>query len=323
MISVILATRNRASILRDTLESFRALDPPGCGWELIVGDNGSTDATQDLLSEMENCLPLTHFVEQTPGKNRCLNRAIDLAQGSLFLFTDDDVIADRRWLQEMEAVAARWPQHSIFGGKITARFPPGTPSWLPKVNWVGVFATYSPAPGEGVVSVAPNGPNLMVRRSALGATRYDESIGPAGANYAMGSETELMNRLASEGHAFVYAPHAIVEHVIRPEQVTHRWLRGRARRHGRGVARLTGPFHGPVLLGAPRYLWRRLATDAVKIASTLVRPAPRRLEAQRKFYFTLGMIQEYRFMRTRSPRNAAPSRASGPRLAAPSCKTAE
>jgi len=70
-------------------------------------------------------------------------------------------------------------------------------------------------------------------------TRFDPSIGPRGTSYPMGSESELLQRLARQGHAAWHVPSAIVEHFIRAEQVTKEWVLRRAIRYGRGQYRLS------------------------------------------------------------------------------------
>jgi len=81
------------------------------------------------------------------------------------------------------------------------------------------------------------GPNMMVRRRVFDhGLRFNPMIGPAGNNYVMGSETEFLLRASDAGHKAVYAPSALVYHQIRPEQLTHSWICGRAFRVGRGLA---------------------------------------------------------------------------------------
>jgi glycosyltransferase involved in cell wall biosynthesis len=57
-VSVIVATHNRASRLRETLEALRAQQTPaGLGWEILVVDNGSTDATLETTCSIASARP--------------------------------------------------------------------------------------------------------------------------------------------------------------------------------------------------------------------------------------------------------------------------
>ena len=48
MISVIVATRDRASLLEGTLEALSKQTSPGCPVEIVVVDNGSVDRTREV-----------------------------------------------------------------------------------------------------------------------------------------------------------------------------------------------------------------------------------------------------------------------------------
>jgi len=67
--------------------------------------------------------------------------------------------------------------------------------------------------------------------------KFDENIGPNGANYAMGSETDLLLRLRHAGFKAWHCKNAIVKHMIRSSQMDRRWILARAIRYGRGVYR--------------------------------------------------------------------------------------
>jgi GT2 family glycosyltransferase len=297
-ISVILATRNRASLLEATLGSLGTQRTGLVAWEVIVADNGSTDRTADVLRSAAESLPLVTVAELRPGKNRAMNRALEAARGDLLLFSDDDVIPDPHWVAEMAAAAARWPDDDVFGGEVRLAFPEGTPDWLrepfhPALN----FARYGTNEPEGPTKRLPNGPNFAVRARAVSALRFSESIGPDGTpSYAMGSETELLERLRVRGARFIYVPSAVVQHVVQPHQLKTRYLLGRSYRLGRGEVRRGAGRHSPAprLLGAPRHLWREAASAATGYVASLPIGRQRRLAAGLRFARIWGMISEHR-----------------------------
>jgi glycosyltransferase involved in cell wall biosynthesis len=299
--SVIFATRDRGSLLTQTLAHLGRQTAGDLGWELIVVDNGSTDETPSVLARAAERLPLQALHEPSPGKNRALNRALAVARGELLIFTDDDVIADPGWIASMVAAARRWPDATIFGGRVLLAFPPGTPGWLQEpLHGAMNFARYAPPEPEGPTSHLPNGPNFAVRARALGGLRYREDIGPqAGAAYAMGSETELIARLRAQGAAMVYVPSATVQHVVQAGQLTDRYLLGRSYRLGRGQVRSRQSHHeaGAFLFGAPRYLWRSAATSGLQYLVTLPLGRRRRLSHGLSLLFYAGCIAEHRATR--------------------------
>ena len=97
-ISVILATYKRSEILAKTLQSFCSLETDGLEWEVLVVDNAGDLDTRKTVHRYQQHLPLKYLVEITAGKNNALNHAVKKARGSLFVFTDDDVIAAPSWL---------------------------------------------------------------------------------------------------------------------------------------------------------------------------------------------------------------------------------
>lgn len=304
-VSVIIATRDRAALLAATLRHL-AEQQPGCvAWEAVVVDNGSRDGTPDVLREPPAGLPLVALSEPRPGKNRAINRALGSARGTLLLFSDDDVIPAPSWVAAMWAAASRWPDDDIFGGEVRLAFPDGTPPWLrepfhPALN----FARYGADEPEGPTTRLPNGPNFAVRASALAALRFAESIGPDGTGgYAMGSETELLERLRARGARFIYVPTAMVQHVVQPHQLDSRYLLGRSYRLGRGeVRRYAGRgAPAPRVFGAPRHLWREIAAAAVAAVASLPVGGRPRLAAGLRVARLWGMISEHRAPAGRAP----------------------
>jgi len=308
-VSVLLATRDRSELLRQTLDHLARQQAGALRWEIIVVDNGSTDRTPEVLADARSKLPLTTIHEPLSGKSRAVNRALDAARGELLILTDDDVIADPGWLGELHAASERWPRGALLGGRIEPRFPPGTPAWLERHPFaVTAFARYEPANGEGVVRCTPFGPNLALRRSTIGDVRFNESIGPNGRTYPMGCETELLRRLADRGAISVYVPSARVQHVVRPEQVRPAWLALRAFNFGRGHARELPDPPGPWLLGAPRYLWRQVAEAWLATLAGALRDEAERFSRRVRLHWLRGILHEYRIM----TRDASATRSQPP-----------
>jgi glycosyltransferase involved in cell wall biosynthesis len=88
-VSVILPTFNRASTLHRACESVLA-QQPGVH-ELIVVDDGSTDDTERIMTELARRDPRLKYVKQdNAGACAARNHGIDLARGDLIAFQDSD-----------------------------------------------------------------------------------------------------------------------------------------------------------------------------------------------------------------------------------------
>jgi glycosyltransferase involved in cell wall biosynthesis len=296
-LSVLIASRDRADRLRQTLDGLAKQDRPPLAWEVIVVDNDSCDDTARVLDEASQHLPLVRLHEDRPGKNRALNRALDVAAGRLLVFTDDDVMLPRGWLASFAEAAERWPDVSIFGGPIRPGFPTLTPDWIRDPNFRLAAEAFGakPAEPEGYTTKLPYGANLAIRAHAFEARRFDEAIGPAGRAYPQGSEYELLSRLRDEGERIVHLPETAIEHVIATEQVEWNWLLSRAARAGRGAARIKRKRVPKRWLGwVPLYL--RMAWAGWRSFLSRGFEDRQRFEVTHRLHYWRGYIEESKIL---------------------------
>lgn len=97
--SVMIATRDRPSSLAKCLDSILRQDYPS--FDVIVVDNApATDATEKLI--VENYAGKVRYIrEDRPGLGRAHNAGLKHVTAPVVAFTDDDVIADPRWLSAL------------------------------------------------------------------------------------------------------------------------------------------------------------------------------------------------------------------------------
>ncbi len=265
MLTVLMATRNRAGLLRDVLGAFCQLQSPDSGWKLVVVDNGSTDDTQQVLASFQRRLPMQSAFEPKLGKNAALNAGLELIEGDLIVFTDDDVFPRPDWLVQLRLAADSQTEYSMFGGAIFPRWEVPPPPW---VNWLElgpIFTITDPAlkegPLPGLLVTLIQGPNMAIRANIFEeGARLSTSIGPSGPDYPMGGETELVLRLGKQGLKGWHVPHAVVGHFVRKEQLKEAWVLQRGIRWGRGCHRLYPNVK--LWMGIPRHLFRDIPKEA-------------------------------------------------------------
>jgi L-malate glycosyltransferase len=300
VLTVLLATRNRSRVFKLVLESFCRLRPPASGWKLLIVDNGSTDQTPQIIASFTNRLPLRALTEPTLGKNFALNAGLSHAEGDLIVLTDDDVFPHEDWLIQLRNAADAQPDFSIFGGSVLPRWEIPPPSWIQWADHGAAYAVTDPAWNDGPVSpTCIWGPNMAIRSNVFQSNiRFDTSMGPRGPNYLQGGDTEMTRRLHRLGKKAWHVRGAIVEHFVRKEQLTKTWVMQRAIRHGRGEFRLgqAGEITSrKLLLGAPRYLYRELATQGRQMTkSWLTRRREDLFRSHWRFNYIRGQIQEAR-----------------------------
>ena len=142
LISVAICTWNHSALLRQTLEQFTHLViPPELEWELLVVNNNSTDATDDVIASFIGRLPIRRLFEPRPGLSNARNTAVREARGEYLLWTDDDSFVDERWLAAYAEAFVRWSKATVFGGPIRPWFATPPPQWLKRV-WPMVSGVY-------------------------------------------------------------------------------------------------------------------------------------------------------------------------------------
>jgi glycosyltransferase involved in cell wall biosynthesis len=240
-ISIIFSTYNGEYTLNRLLDSLKVLTPPPCEWNVIAVDNNSSDSTSTILKSYQNDIPLTILRELKPGKNAALNLAIknldDL--GEFVIFTDDDVVFAIDFLQEYCRLFTSNRKHHIFGGTIQPLWEQECPqAILNEIPITVAFAlTNERHYKQGVIDPCSIlGPNMAIQKSILeNGVVFNEQVGPNSKNYVMGSETEFLNRLKGMGYTAYFEPKIKVKHIVRPWQLSNKWLKQRAFNAGRAL----------------------------------------------------------------------------------------
>ena len=130
LLSVIIPTRNRASLLCAALESLDVQTLPHSGFEVIVVDNGSTDNTRSEVEKWQaNDLNLRYEYEPEPGLHVGRHAGARAAKGEVLIFADDDIEAMPAWLETYAEIFSD-PQVAMAGGNNIPMFLTPPPSWL-------------------------------------------------------------------------------------------------------------------------------------------------------------------------------------------------
>jgi len=107
LVSILICTHNRAELIRQTLASVLA--QPYAPVELIVVDDGSTDATPDVLAEFADRLKY-HRITENRGIAHARNVACRLARGDLIAFQDDDDLMPSQRIVALTNALRRIPE---------------------------------------------------------------------------------------------------------------------------------------------------------------------------------------------------------------------
>ncbi len=107
LISIVICTCNRAEMLRECLESLIIQEHEGFDIEIVVVNNGSTDATAEAIESCSrhSAIPLRGVFEGRRGQVQARMAGLAAARGEWIANFDDDQIAEPDWLQNLFDIA--------------------------------------------------------------------------------------------------------------------------------------------------------------------------------------------------------------------------
>jgi glycosyltransferase involved in cell wall biosynthesis len=131
-ISVVICTYNRASYIREAMESLYTQTLDRGSYEVIVVNNNSTDTTAMVCGsfiESHNDARFVYLNEAQQGASFARNTGARHAQSPLLCFMDDDAVADPDYLERMSHFLLYMPMQAVWAGgsspAISRRSPPG------------------------------------------------------------------------------------------------------------------------------------------------------------------------------------------------------
>lgn len=113
-VSVIIVTWNAAEFISKCLDSVFAQDQKKI--EVIVVDNGSTDAT---ISILKSYLPKIRLIKNKENKGFCFanNQALQKAKGEYILTLNSDIVLDVNYISSLREFLVKHPQVGMVQGK--------------------------------------------------------------------------------------------------------------------------------------------------------------------------------------------------------------
>jgi glycosyltransferase involved in cell wall biosynthesis len=215
-LSVLIATRNRANALASCLSSIAAAfaNARHIEGEIVVVDNGSTDGTAAVLKAWSNAgnVPVKPLHEPRTGKARALNRALEVAQGEILVFTDDDCRLSQEYVNQLLRHDAADTGLVLRGGRIEL----GDPTDLPfTINTDPALKRWQRATNSAKYERFRgriNGCNMMMRRALVERLgHFDEDFGP-GSLIGAGEDADYIYRAYLAGATLEYVPDMTVFH---------------------------------------------------------------------------------------------------------------
>ena len=195
--SVIIPAYNAAATLTDCLTALAHQTTARAMYEIIVVDDGSTDATCPIAASSSD---VQVIAAAHRGAAAARNVGARAAGGEMLLFTDADCAPTENWI---EAMLAPFAHPNVMGAKgvyrtrqreLVARFV--------QLEYEEKYARMSRAPTIDFIDTY----SAAYRRDAfLANSGFDETLPVA-------EDQEFSFRLARQGQRLVFAPEAVVYH---------------------------------------------------------------------------------------------------------------
>jgi glycosyltransferase involved in cell wall biosynthesis len=177
-VSIIIPTRNRAAILARCLAAL----PAGVGGlefpEVIVIDDCSSDDTSKAVDDFSNTTGwhVRYLRQDHPlGANAARNAALQVAQGELIVFIDDDVLVTEGWLRKL--LAGLSEQFPVVSGSV--RLMTDCPIPGKHREEVSSYLSEILAPVRGLRGeIVPVACNMAAYRWVFDRAYFDEKVRP-------------------------------------------------------------------------------------------------------------------------------------------------
>lgn len=220
-LSVIICTYNRSELLQYCLDSLAQQKANPEEFEIIVIDNNSSDATQQVIQGYTEP-HFKSFIETNQGLSHARNRGAQEAQSPWLLYLDDDVLLD----SDLVDRALTWCQRDdivSFGGSFGPWYHYGKPDW-----YRDEYASMNLQHARPTVLKSHEflfGCVFALRKQALDDVGgFDPLLGMRGNLIGYGEETEVQRQMRMKGGQIAYDPDIIVRHVVNPERLDVLWF---------------------------------------------------------------------------------------------------
>ncbi len=208
--SVIVPTYNRADEISELLNSLVNQTIDDSLFEVIVVDDGSTDSTREIISNLHSktSLNISFLKQDHKGPGEARNFGMANAKGEYLLFIDSDCIANENWLTSYKIrLENEQKKPAGFGGpdKVLSIFSPVQKA----IDYsMTSFITTGGIRGhskKGISKYYPRSFNMGVRKDVV------DKIGGMG-KLRHGQDIEFSHRILSTGEPVFKVDDAVVYH---------------------------------------------------------------------------------------------------------------
>ena len=223
-ITVILCTYNpRQDFLSRTLASLAAQSIPTTEWELIIIDNGSSEALDDRVDVSWHSMSRI-IKEPKLGLMNARICGINHAKCDLLVFVDDDNVLRNDYLENALHIALHFPFLGSWGGSLLGEFETKPPENLGKyLNRLGIHKVqrFVYTTEYFRYDCIPQGAGMCIRRSLAKSycvkvlkNNLLASLGRKGQDLACCEDTSMALHVIDQAYAIGKSPELVLWHLM-------------------------------------------------------------------------------------------------------------
>ncbi|MBR2171545.1 glycosyltransferase family 2 protein [Sphingopyxis sp.] len=200
-VAVVIPVWNGEKVLGRCLDALARQTLPHDAYQIIVVDNGSSDATREIA---RSYLGVELLEERRPGSYAARNLAIGRVRAPIIAFTDADCEPAPDWLEQVLRAAAANPGFGVLAGKIEL-FDEIAQEREVFGDYERLFSFPQAHAARGNCATA-NWASETALLKALGG--FDAAL-------KSGGDRQMALRIRENGHPLVYVPAMVVRHPVR------------------------------------------------------------------------------------------------------------
>ncbi len=240
LITIIICTYNQCESLKAALESLLLQKiNSSFDYEIIVVDNNSKDRTRETVAPyISKCNGRLRYVfEPNQGLSYARNRGIQEAKGEVIAFTDDDAVADEKWLGNLLRVYNDFDADCV-GGKVEPFGNIDMPEWMPEeLAYLFTIVDFGTECILLKYPLSPAGANISFKKKVFNRVgMFSADLGRKGNSLLSREESDICYKIQQTGGSIYYSPNAVVNHRIHCSRLSRKWVRNRIFWEGRSFA---------------------------------------------------------------------------------------
>lgn len=230
-LSAIICTYNREKYLPLALDALiKQKGVAKSDFEIVIINNNSKDRTEEIsLSYQKKYteIPFVYATESKQGLSHARNKGIEVSNGELLAFLDDDAFADENYIKDVLDYFELNKHIKAVGGRILLHFETQKPAWY--TNYLGSLLGYfNPwdEPRFFNKKQYPRGSNMVYKSDLFKKYGvFNPELGRIGAGMLGSEEKEMFQRIYSGNEAIYYLPKAVIYHMVPVERTLTPFLR--------------------------------------------------------------------------------------------------